>query len=97
MKDYVLDNEDVIAVFAALNSFRDHVPEERSVETGISACESRKKCVRLMETNNRFMMVDNVSSCSMFPLKDIFDSVEDADVESLTNRVSSIYVGTPSK
>lgn len=97
MKEFALDKGDVIACFVASKSFRDHVPEERSVKNGISACECRVNCLELMTKSPHFMIVDNISSYSVFPLEAIFASDEGADIESLTNEVSSIYLGTPSK
>jgi hypothetical protein len=97
MKDFVVENGDVIACFVASKSFCNHNPKQRSVENGISAFESQANCLELMDENHRFMIFDNASSNSVFPLEDIFGSDEDAVVESLTDNVSRIYLGTPSK
>jgi len=63
----------------------------------ISAHKSRKCCLKLMETNTRFMILDDVVSHSRFPLAEIFGKNAVPAIEALGDKLSSMFVGTPQK
>ncbi len=97
MKECAAMNEDVIVCFVASVSFLQTFPEKRPVQTGVSAHDSRRNCMELIEKNHQFIIVDDVVSHSQFRLAEILDCKAEADVKSLTVGVADIYLGTPSK
>lgn len=90
---------DVIVCFMASTHFSSSQPKDRQVSKGLSAHDSRAKCVKLMESNPRFIIVDHVAAHSRFPL----DEISSIDVEqlpiaaALADQNQGMYLGTPSK
>jgi hypothetical protein len=107
MKAYAAAHADVIVCFVASEQFSQTDPRQSKVKKAkdssaakkqrASAHDSREQCLRLMEENTQYCIVEAVVNHSRFPLGAIFSGVEDPDVHVLADGVSSVYLGTPRK
>ncbi len=97
MRSHAATHPDDIVCFVASSPFLDSTPEQRPVESGLSAHDSRKKCLKLIEANSQFIVMDDVVAHSRFPLAQIFEGTAEPVLEPLVSAVSKMYLGTPPK
>lgn len=98
MKEFVEKDKSVIACFLTETKFLHFEPRDKVTKKKgeLNAFSSRAGVLQMMK-NNQFIVVEDICSLSVFPLKDIIKKEPNVGVNVITDQLDSIYVSTPQK
>ena len=96
MAPFMRADASVVACFVTETRFMAHEPRKASTTAGnLSAYDARERVQAYLARSSRYVMVEDVCSATVLPLRQLVAREAGLDVDVLTAAVDCLYLGSP--
>ena len=96
MTHFVDADASVVACFVTEATFTTHSPQKRATKkSNTSAYEARERVQAHLAHSPRFVILENVCSATVLPLRRLIAEEADLELSTLSTQVDSLYIGSP--